>query len=188
MSEIGTALMVKTAYYCILKHYKGLLKKRFEHNTHLFILPRTDTDYLYLALLGERVTARDTYACVYITRIPDDLLNIIIEGEKEYFKDRFAVVEETPAEVSTTGKSPYLICLRGESKVFLSREMSLIYQKGESTPKQRIYDLVSKLNLQMEELMGSQELLSMIPDVRNSVEKNFTDGCIPFMDAERKIE
>ena len=172
--------MVKPVYYCILKHYKGLFKKRFSNNTHLFILPRTDTDYLYLALLGDRIGARDTYTCVYITRIPDDLLNIIIEGEKEYFKNRFVVIEETPAEVSTVGKSPYLIRLMRESKVFLSREMALIYKKGESTPKQRIYDLVSRLNLQMEEVIDSQELLSMIPDVRNSVEKNFTTGLIPF--------
>lgn len=172
--------MVKPLYYCILKHYKGLFKKRFSNSTHLFIYPRTDTDYLYLALLGERVTARDTYACVYITRIPDDLLNIIIDGEKEYFKDRFTIVEQTPAEVSVTGKSPYLIRLKGESKIFLSREMPLIYRKRESTPKQRIYDLVSRLNLQMEEVIDSQELLSMIPDVRNSVEKNFTTRLIPF--------
>ncbi len=165
--------MVKPVYYCILKHYKGLFKKRFSNNTHLFILPRTDTDYLYLALLGERVTARDTYACVYITRIPDDLLNTIIDGEKEYFKDRFAIVEETPAEVSTIEKSRYLIRLKKESQVFLSKEMILVYQKGESTPKQRIYDLVSKLNLQVEELTDSQELLRIIPNVRNSVEKEF---------------
>jgi hypothetical protein len=140
--------MTKPLYYCILKHYKGLLKKRLISNTHLFILPRTDYDYLYLALLGERTEAADTYACVYITRIPDELLNIIIEGEKDYFKDRFAIVEETPAEVNTIEKSTYLIRLKGKSKVFLSKEIILIYQKGESTPKQRIYNLVSKLNLE----------------------------------------
>lgn len=49
--------MIKPLYYCILKHYKGLIKKRFSNNTHLFILPRTDYDYLYLALLGERTDA-----------------------------------------------------------------------------------------------------------------------------------
>jgi hypothetical protein len=35
--------------------------------------------------------------------------------------------------------------------VFLSKEIILSYQKEESTPKQRIYNLVSKLNLEMEE-------------------------------------
>jgi hypothetical protein len=148
-------VMIKPLYYCILKHYKGLFKKRFLNNTHLFILPRTDTDYLYLALLGERTEACDTYACVYITRIPDELLNVIIEGEKGYFKDRFVIVEETPAEVNTIEKGTYLIRLKGKSKVFLSKEIILIYQKDGSTPKQRIYNLVSKLNLEMEELNKS---------------------------------
>ncbi len=147
--------MTKPLYYCILKHYKGLFRKRFSNSTHLFILPRTESDYVYLALLGERVRVRDTYACVYITRIPDELLNIIIEGEKNYFKDRFAIVEEIPAEVSTIEKSTYLIRLKGESKIFLSKEMILAYQEGESTPKQRIYNLVSKLNLEVDELNKS---------------------------------
>jgi len=147
--------MTKPLYYCILKHYKGLLKKRFSNNTHLFILPRTDYDYLYIALLGERTEAADTYVCMYITRIPDEILNVIIEGEKEYFKERFEIVEEIPAEVSTLEKYTYLIRLKGKSKVFLSKEIILIYKKEESTPKQRIYDLVSKLDLEMEEVHKS---------------------------------
>jgi hypothetical protein len=147
--------VIKPSYYCVLKHYKGLFKKRFLNNTHLFILPRTETDYLYLALLGERTEAPDTYACAYITRIPDELLNIIIEGEKEYFKERFEIVEETPAEVSTIEKSKYLIRLKGTSGVFLSKKIILTYQKEESTPKQRIYNLVSKLNLEMDEITQS---------------------------------
>jgi len=110
---------------------------------------------LGLALLGERTEACDTYACVYITRIPDEILKVILEGEKEYFKERFEIVEEIPAEVSTLEKSTYLIRLKGKSKVFLSKEIILIYQKDESTPNQRIYNLVSKLNLVMKELNKS---------------------------------
>ena len=147
--------MVKPSYYCILRHYKGIFKKRFLNNTHLFILPRTDTDYLYLALLGERTEAPDTYACAYITRIPDELLNFIIEGEKDYFNERFEIIEETPAEVSTLEKYKYLIRLKRKSKVFLSREIILTYQREESTPKQRFYNLVSKLNLEMGEITTS---------------------------------
>jgi len=143
--------MLKSAYYCTLKRYKGLIKKRFSGYTHLFILPRTDNDYLYLGLLGERTHASDHYVCVYITRIPDDILNVIIEGEEKYFKERFEIIEQIPAEVSTLEKSKYLIRLKGKSKVFLSKEIILIYKKEESTSKQRIYELVSKLNLQMEE-------------------------------------
>ena len=147
--------MIKPSYYCILRHYKGIFKKRFLNNTHLFILPRTETDYLYLALLGERTEAPDTYACAYITRIPDELLNFIIEGEKEYFKERFEIVEETPSEVITIEKSKYLIRLKGKSKIFLSKDLIVTYQKEQSTPKQRIYNLVSKLNLEMEEISKS---------------------------------
>jgi len=147
--------MTKPLYYCILRHYKGLFRKRFSNNTHLFILPRTDTDYLYLGLVGEKAEASDTYVCSYITRIPDELLNTIIEGEKRYFKERFKLVEETPAEVSTIEKGKYLIRLKGKSKVFLSKEIIIIYQRGESTPKQRIYNLISKLDLEMKELNKS---------------------------------
>ena len=70
--------MIKPLYYCIVKHYKGLFRKRFLNNLHLFILPRTDYDYLYLALMGERTDSADTHVCIYITRIPDEILNVII--------------------------------------------------------------------------------------------------------------
>jgi hypothetical protein len=144
--------MLKYVYYCILKNYKGILKKKFVGNTHLFILPRTDTDSVYLALLGERSEVSGTYGCVYITRIPDELLDEIVEGEKEYFEDRFEIVEETLAKVKTIEKGTYLITLKDQSKVFSNKEILLIYQQNESTSKRRIYNLVSKLDLETKEL------------------------------------
>lgn len=144
--------MLKYVYYCILKNYKGIFKKKFIRNTHLFILPRTDTDSVYLALLGERSEVSGTYGCAYITRIPDELLDEIIEGEKEYFEDRFEVVEETLAKVKTIEKGTYLITLKDQSKIFSNKEILLIYQQKESTSKRRIYNLVSKLNLETKEV------------------------------------
>jgi hypothetical protein len=158
--------MDRQVYYCILKKYKGLFKKKFVGVTHLFILPRTDSDYLYLALLGERVEVTGTYACVYITRVPDEILSDIINGEQEYFGDRFEIIEHKLAEVKTLQKGTYLIKLKEDSDVFLKKEILLTYQEKESTPKKRIYNLVSKLDLETREVgfenLGNFALKSLI--------------------------
>jgi len=144
--------MDKQVYYCILKKYKGLFKKKFVGVTHLFILPRTQDDYLYLALLGERVEVTGTYACIYITRIPNEILDFIIDGEKEYFGSRFEIIEQKDAEVKTLQKGTYLIKLKEDSDVFLKKEIIVAYDPQESTPKKRIYNLTSALDLETREV------------------------------------
>jgi len=144
--------MERQVYYCILKKYKGLLKRELAGVTHLFILPRTDYDYLYLALLGERSEVTGTYACVYITRIPDDILDFIISGEKEYFGNRFEIIEQKIAEVKTVEIGAYLVTLQENSDVFLKKQILIAYQPEESTPKKRIYNLVCKLDLETREV------------------------------------
>ena len=144
--------MDRRVYYCILKKYKGLLKKKFVGITHLFILPRTDYDYLYLALLGERSEVTGSYACIYITRIPNEILDAIVSGEKEYFGNRFEIIEEKLAEVKTLDKGTYLIKLNEDSDVFLKKEILLTYQAEESTPKKRIYNIVTRLDLETREV------------------------------------
>lgn len=158
--------MDRQVYYCILKKYKGLFKKKFVGVTHLFILPRTESDYLYLALLGERSEVTGTYACVYITRIPDEILDNIIAGEKEYFGSRFEIIEHKLAEVKTVQKGAYLVRLKEDSDVFLKKEILLTYQEEESTPKKRIYNLVSRLDLETRDIgfesLGKFALKSLI--------------------------
>ena len=70
---------MKPFYYFVLKNYRGIFKKKFVGNSHLFLIPRTDDDYLYLALLGNIVDEDNSYACVLISRIPDDLIDPLIE-------------------------------------------------------------------------------------------------------------
>jgi hypothetical protein len=158
--------MDRQVYYCILKKYKGLFKKKFVGVTHLFILPRTENDYLYLALLGERSEVTGTYACVYITRIPNEILDFIVSGEKEYFGNRFEIVEQKMAEVKTIQKGTYLIKLKEDSDVFLKKEIVVAYQEEESTPKKRIYNLTSRLDLETREVgfetLGRYALKSLI--------------------------
>jgi len=158
--------MDRHIYYCILKKYKGLFKKKLVGVTHLFILPRTESDYLYLALLGERTEVTGTYACVYIVRVPDEILDNILDGEKEYFGDRFEIIEHKLGEVKTLHKGTYLIKLKEDSDVFLKKEILLTYQEKESTPKKRIYNLVTKLDLETKEVgfekLGEFALKSLI--------------------------
>jgi hypothetical protein len=158
--------MEKQVYYCILKKYKGLFKKKFVGVTHLFILPRTDYDYLYLALLGERLEVSGTYACLYITRIPDNILDSVVGGEKEYFGSRFEVVEQKLAEVKVLVKGSYLIKLKEDSDVFPKKDILLTYQAEESTPKKRIYNLTTKLDLKTKEV-GSDTIGGVA--LRNSI-------------------
>ena len=148
---------MKTFYYYVLKNYKGVFKKKFVGNTHLFLIPRTQDDYLYLALLGNVIGEDDTYACVLISRIPDDLLENIIDGEEEHFGDRFELISEFNVKTVNEQKGEYQIKIADKNSYFLS-DLDMFYDEDLSTDSKRIYIIKGKLNLFTEEIELNQSL------------------------------
>jgi hypothetical protein len=142
---------MKIFYYFVLKNYRGLFRKKFVGNTHLFLIPRAGDDYLYLALLGNIVDEDNSYACVLISRIPDDLLDEIINGEHKHFGERFELIDEIKVNTINENKGEYEIKVLSKSQHILS-DLEMIYNEDLSSNSKRIYIIKGKLNLSTEDV------------------------------------
>jgi len=142
---------MKPLYYFVLKNYRGIFKKKFVGNSHIFLIPRTEDDYLYLALLGNIVDEENTYACVLISRIPDDIIDSLIEGEHDHFGNRFELIEELNVRFSCEQIGIYDIELEGKSKYILS-DLEITFNSKLSSSSKKIYIIKGKLNLNTEDV------------------------------------
>ena len=132
-------------YYCILKNYKGILKKKHVGNTHLFFIPVSDSETFYLALLGKDSKEKDTYICQLIVRVPNNLRVKLVAAEKDHFKDRYLVIEALKCESNQTDPSNFNIKIK-KGKVVKS-DLVLTYDPSLSSDKQKMYRLTGKLDL-----------------------------------------
>jgi hypothetical protein len=96
------AVSAMPAYYCILKNYKGLFKKKFDNNAHLLFFPVPDEKYIYLIIRSVLLDQEDSYVCKLLLEMESDLLQPLLNGEKEKFGKRFLVVEVLPCQTSST--------------------------------------------------------------------------------------
>jgi len=88
-----------SAYYCILRNYKGYFKKKFLGNTHLYFFPVTGDQYIYLGMLGQLEGEHNRYLLDLISEFDADLLGSLIQGEIEEFGERFEVMESVACKV-----------------------------------------------------------------------------------------
>ena len=143
-------------YYCVLKNYKGIFKKTLKGNTHLFIIP-TEDKYIYLGLLGEIVDNPGSYACQLILRFEPDLLDTIIDGEEDYFGDRFLELEELDCTSTKVGSGDYKLHIPTKGN-YIHSSLRLTYNVEYSTDKQRIYIMEGKLNFEADDVDPSKDL------------------------------
>ena len=137
--------MAKNLYYCVLKNYKGHLIRRHRGNTHLFLIPVSQFEYLYLGLVGLMVGEENKYATQLIVKIPSEIVISFINHEIKYFKGRYEVVDRVKCEPSKEEPGKYSIELLGNSYYFNS-DLQLSYELEYSTPNRRIYTLEGDLN------------------------------------------
>jgi hypothetical protein len=135
-----------TLYYYVLKKYKGMLIKKHKSNTHLFFVPVEPNKYMYLSLIGVMEDEENTYAAQLLVRLPEDILDDTIAGEKEYFGDRFVEVEKLECKSSNQSPGKYIITPKKIGFNILSN-LEINYQVEYSTIDRRIYLVKGELNL-----------------------------------------
>jgi hypothetical protein len=148
-------------YYCILKNSKGVFKKKFLGNTHLFFIPLGNDTYGYFGLIGEMLDDNDKplnkhkyikdYACTLLSIVPSDIVNDIIYHQVKLFKGRFKIVEE-------------LDCIYYNSKIkifnkgsFIKSSLEIFHLPEYSTLTKKIYKLVGFLNFSSDEFTLSKK-------------------------------
>jgi len=103
-------------YYCVLKAYKGLFKKKHIGNSHFFASPISKGEFLVLGLIGEFVKLENLLACVLIARGPLEHLEEAVDSQKEFFKGRFEVVEKLPCVAKDLGQGKYKVSFPRKGK------------------------------------------------------------------------
>lgn len=135
--------------YCIVKKYMGTSKKH-PTNTHLFFIPIDPKKYMYLALIG-KMTEDETensnkYVAQLLVRLPEEIIENTIEGEKEYFKDRFVEIESLDCKSMNPSPGKYVINI--SKKGFNIRSnIEIDYQIEYSSQERKIYMITGDLNL-----------------------------------------
>lgn len=136
--------MTRTLYYCVLKNYKGRFIKVHRGNTHLFLIPVSDDEYLYLGLIGGMVGEENRYATQLIVRIPSEIIIPFINHEIKYFGGRFEVVSKVKAEGVKKEAGKYEVNVLAPS-YYIKSDLNLTYELEYSTPNRRIYVLDGQL-------------------------------------------
>lgn len=140
--------------YCIVKKFMGTSKKH-PSNTHLLFVPVDPKNYMYLALIGKMVeeteegsdvTVDNRYAAQLLVRLPAEIIDNTIQGEKEYFKERFIEVESLDCRSANPSPGKYIITPLKKGFNIRSN-IELDYQIEYSTSERRIYMLTGDLNL-----------------------------------------
>jgi len=134
--------------YCVVKKYVGLSKKS-PQNTHLFFIPVDPKKYMYLALVGkmsEEEIENNVYAAQLLVRLPEEIVDETIQGEIEYFKNRFIEIEALPCKSANPSPGKYIITI--PKKGFnIKSDIEINYQIEYSTNERRIYLINADLTL-----------------------------------------
>lgn len=135
-----------TIKYCIVKKYSGLLIKKHKNNTHLFFIPVDPKKYMYLALIGQLSDEEDKYAGQLLVKFSEELLDKTIEGEYEYFGERFIEVESLKCKSSNPSPGKYIITLPKKG-INIKSNLEINYEIEYSTVARRIYIVTADLTL-----------------------------------------
>lgn len=136
-------------YYCVLKLYKGLFRKKHKGNLHNFAIPIDENSFLFLALIGEfekiSTPSKQTYACTLINKIPTMIQEDFIQKQVEYFKGRFEVLDSLSCNTKKVGHKDYIISFPRNGD-YVKSNLSLTFIPEMST-KRDYYRLVGDIHL-----------------------------------------
>jgi len=154
--------MQDVLYYCVLKDYKGIFRKKFRGNTHLFFIPLDNNTYGYFSLIGKMIDEPqdlpegfDRYACKLIVKIPTEIVSTVIDHQVEYFKGRLQIVEQVACQTKKTSEGYFIDTNRGN---FIKSDLILLYQPEYSTFDKRIYTIDGNLDFMATEISDTKEL------------------------------
>ncbi len=135
-----------TIRYCVVKKYKGALKRKPVY-THLLFVPIDPQKYMYLALVGKDIDDEgNTYAAQLLVRLPEEILDDTIKGEHEYFGKKFFEVETLNCTSSNPSQGRYIISIPQKGNYFKS-DIEIEYQLEYSTIERLIYLLRGEIDI-----------------------------------------
>lgn len=146
-------------YYSVLKHYKGLFKKKHVKNTHTLMVPISATQSLYLVLVGKSTEEDDVYYAQLVRKIPNDIVDDLLNEEIDYFEERFSVLEKIPCSVSKVN-DVYIAKIHNKGKYIKSNVLTT-FNEEESTNKKRFYVVKAKIDLELTDAI-TPETLGMV--------------------------
>ncbi len=148
-------------YYCILKNSKGIFKKKFLGNTHIFFMPLGNDTYGYFGLIGEMLDDNGKslnkhkyikdYACTLLAIVPSEIVNDVIYHQIKLFQGRFKVIEELDCIYDN---SIIKIFNKGS---FIKSSLKIYPLPEYSTSNKKIYKLIGYLNFSSDEFSLSKK-------------------------------
>lgn len=142
-------------FYCVLKKYSGIFKKKHLGNTHLFIFPVSHTEFFYLSLVGEFIKVKSSYACLLIARRPTEFMLPLIEEQKRKFKGRFEIVERLPCVSKELGQGKYTLTFPKKGR-YIKSNLALAFEPEYSDSNDRMYSLYGKIDIFVEDEVTPQ--------------------------------
>lgn len=150
--------MSNLTYYCVLKNYKGLFRKKHLGNTHLFLLPIDSENYLYLGLIGELENEPGIYATQLIVKLPSEIIEDVITEEINYFKDRYLVIEELNSSPKKIESGHYDIKIIKPGKFIKSKNLDIEFSVDYSTNARRIYLMKGEFEFESSDITSDKKI------------------------------
>lgn len=150
--------MNNSTYYCVLKNYKGLFRKKHLGNTHLFLVPIDTDNYLYLGLIGELEEEPGTYATQLIVKLPSEIIEDVITEEINYFKGRYQVIEELNSTPKKIESGHYDIKIIKPGKFIKSKNLDIEFNVDYSTNSRRIYLIKGEFEFESSDITSNSNV------------------------------
>ncbi len=146
-------------YYSVLKHYKGLFKKKHVRNTHTLMIPISDTHSLYLVLIGRSKEDESVFYAQLVAKISNEIVEDLLSEEIDYFDERFSVIEKIPCSVSKL-EEIYIAKIKNKGK-YIKSNLLITFNEEESTNKKRFYVVKGQIDLELSDVI-TPETLGMV--------------------------
>lgn len=164
-------------YYCVLKNYKGLFKKKHIGNSYILITPLSDSVYAILGIVGEISDEENIYSSVLVFKVPNDVIDDLVLLEVEEFKWRFEIVEKIECSVKKIEDSTYKISLK-EKGDFIQSDILIKYDIEHSSDPVRIYIIHGKFVFPSGYIVSPNKDMKMMAIKKNVVIKHTMQNII----------
>ena len=135
-----------TIRYCVVKKYKGKLKREPVY-THLLFVPTDPQLYMYFGLIGKDLDdVPNKYAAQLLIKLPEEITEKTIQGEHKYFGKNFIEVEALNCTSSNPSQGKYIISIP-QKGTYIKSDLEIEYQLELSTVDRRIYIIKGELNI-----------------------------------------
>ncbi len=135
-----------TIRYCVVKKYKGKLKREPAY-THLLFIPIDPQKYMYLGLIGKDLDdVPNTYAAQLLIKLSEEITEKTIQGEHEYFGKNFIEIEALNCTSSSPSQGKYIISIP-QKGAYIKSDLEIEYHLELSTVDKRIYIIKGELNI-----------------------------------------